>query len=79
MDDVRYMLEGLDIAEDLISKGISKERMNIFDGKDEIELIKGMCYQLMSHYERAAEHYRKVLEINPNCDEVRRLLNKLGK
>ncbi|MGQ9571383.1 MAG: ankyrin repeat domain-containing protein, partial [Thermodesulfovibrionales bacterium] len=78
-DDIRYVLEGLDIAEDLISKGISKERMNKFDGKDEIALIRGMCYQLMSQYEEAAKHYYKVLEIDPDNEIARRLLNQLIK
>lgn len=76
-DDIRFVLETLELAEGLISIGISKEPMNIYDGKDEIHLIRGLCYQLMADYERAAEHYYKVLEIDPTNEYARRLLNKI--
>lgn len=77
-NDIHAVLEEIDKAEDLLSKGVSIEPMNKFDGKDEIQLVRGKCYHLLDDKKRATEHFHNALEINPDCEEARRLLSKLG-
>jgi tetratricopeptide (TPR) repeat protein len=75
--DKNAILQDLENAEELISKGVSRGSLDKFNGKDAIQYVRGSCYYVLNDVQKAESHLQNALNINPDHVYARRLLDQL--